>query len=95
MPTQIIAELKEDNSTVGILTNMSTTSDSAYRFIATNSWGFTLSSFSATAARLGVSTNSNGIPSVFYIGSDGYLRRFASDTQGHCTFSLPPHPACS
>lgn len=83
MPTQIIAELKEDNTTAGILTNMSTTDSSAYRFVATDSWGFTFSSFSSAAARLGTATNSGGIPSVFYVGADGYLRRFASDTQGH------------
>lgn len=83
MPTQIIAELKEDNTTAGILTNMSTTSTSAYRFFPTDSWGFTFSSFSAAVARIGTVTNSGGIPSVFYVGTDGYLRRFASDTQGH------------
>lgn len=83
MPTQIIAELKDDNTTAGILTNMSTTADSEYRYVATDSWGFNFDSFSAAAARLGAAVNSGGIPSVFYIGSDGYLRRFAADTQGH------------
>lgn len=83
MPTQIIAELKEDNTTAGILTNMSTTADSAYTYEHTDSWGFALDDFSDTAARLGVSVDSGGVPSVFYLGTDGYLRRFASDTQGH------------
>lgn len=83
MPTQIIAELKEDNTTAGILTNMSTTADSAYRYVGTDSWGFNFDAFSAAAARLGAAVNSGGIPSVFYVGDDGYLRRFAADTQGH------------
>lgn len=83
MPTQIIAEFKEDNSTAGILTNMSTTASSDYRYKPTNSWGFTLDDFSGAAARVGVAVDSGGIPSVFYLGTDGYLRRFASDTQGH------------
>lgn len=83
MPTQIIAELKEDNTTAGILTNMSTTSTSPYRYIATDSWGFSLSSFDAAAARVAAATNSGGLPSVFYLGTDGYLRRLAADTQGH------------
>lgn len=83
MPTQIIAELKEDNSTAGILTNMSTTSSSAYTYEHTDSWGFTFDAFSGAAARVGTAVDSGGIPSVFYVGTDGYLRRFAADTQGH------------
>lgn len=83
MPTQIIAELKSDNSTAGILTNMSTTADSDYNYEHTDSWDFTFDSFSGSDARVGVAVDSGGIPSVFYVGTDGYLRRFASDTQGH------------
>lgn len=83
MPTQIIGELKSDNSTEGILTNMSTTADSEWTYEHTDSWGFTFSSYSGSAARIGLSTDSGGLPSVFYIGTDGYLRRFAADTQGH------------
>lgn len=83
MPTQIIAELKADNSTAGTLSNMSTTADSDWEFEHTDSWGFTFASFSGSSSRIGLSINSGGIPSVFYIGTDGYLRRFSSDTQGH------------
>lgn len=83
MPTQIIAELKADNSTAGTTSNMSTTADSDWEFEHTDSWGFTFASFSGSASRIGLSINSGGIPSVFYIGTDGYLRRFSSDTQGH------------
>lgn len=83
MPTQIIAELKADNSTAGTLSNMSTTADSDWEFEHTDSWGFTFDSFSGSSSRIGLSINSGGIPSVFYIGTDGYLRRFSADTLGH------------
>lgn len=83
MPTQIIAELKEDNTTAGILSNMSTTADSAYRYVATDSWGFSFSKFAGADARVGTITDSGGIPSVFYIGTDGLPRRYAADSQGH------------
>lgn len=83
MPTQIIAELKADNSTAGTLSNMSTTADSEWEFESTDSWGFTFDSFSGSSSRIGLSLNSGGIPSVFYIGTDGYLRRFSADTLGH------------
>lgn len=83
MPTQIIAELKENDTTAGILSNMSTTSDSAYRYVGTNSWDFTFSKFSGADARVGTITDSGGIPTVFYIGTDGVVRRYASDSQGH------------
>lgn len=83
MPTQIIAELKADNSTAGTLSNMSTTADSDWEFEHTDSWGFTFDSYSGSSSRIGLSINSGGIPSVFYIGTDGYLRRFSADTLGH------------
>lgn len=83
MPTQLIAELKADNSTTGTTSNMSTTADSAWTFEHTDSWGFTFDAFSGAASRIGLSINSAGIPSVFYIGTDGYLRRFSSDSLGH------------
>lgn len=83
MPTQIIAELKADNSTAGTLTNMSTTADSEWTFEHTDSWGFTFDAFSGASSRIGLSINSGGIPSVFYIGTDGYLRRFSADSLGH------------
>lgn len=83
MPTQIIAELKADNSTAGTMSNMSTTADSEWEFEHTDSWGFTFDSFSGSASRIALSINSGGIPSVFYIGTDGYLRRFSSDSLGH------------
>lgn len=83
MPTQIIAELKADNSTRGTLSNMSTTADSDWEFEHTDSWGFTFDAFSGSASRIGLSINSGGIPSVFYIGTDGYPRRFSADSLGH------------
>lgn len=83
MPTQIIAELKEDNTTVGILTNMSTADDSIYTYEHTDSWGFAFDSFDGANTRVGITVDSGGIPSVFYVGTDGYLRRFNSDSQGH------------
>ncbi|CAN8104027.1 unnamed protein product [Discula destructiva] len=84
MPTQIIAQLKADNSTAGILSNMSTTADSEWDFVSTDAWdGLTFSSFSGTSSRIGLAVDSGGIPSVFYVGTDGYLRRFSADTNGH------------
>lgn len=84
LPTQMIALEEADNgsttTTYGALSNMSTP---AWEFEATDSWGFEFSAFSGGVTRLGVATDGSGVPSVFYLGTDGGLRRFDADALGH------------
>lgn len=78
LPTLIIAD--NGSTTQGVLSNMAT---DVWDFVATTSWGFEFEAFSGSVTRLGVATDGSGVPSVFYLGTDGGLRRFDADVLGH------------
>lgn len=80
LPMQMIAVQNGSTTTHGVLSKMT---DGKWEFEATDSWGLTFSAFSGAVTRLHVATDESGVLSVFYLGTDGGLRRFDADDIGH------------